>query len=81
MPAVYSPSTSMYSWPSASHSRQPSPRTTVERERRIVQRGTGVAAGHRLARFLVAREALGVAGDIGLPHLVEGGLQVRIDQR
>ena len=29
MPAVYSPSTSMYSWPSASHSRQPSPRTTV----------------------------------------------------
>ena len=29
MPAVYSPSTSMYSWPSTSHSRQPSPRTTV----------------------------------------------------
>jgi hypothetical protein len=29
MPAVYSPSTSMYSCPSASHSRQPSPFTTV----------------------------------------------------
>ena len=29
MPAVYSPSTSMYSWPSASHKRQPAPFTTV----------------------------------------------------
>ena len=29
MPAVYSPSTSIYSWPSASHRRQPSPFTTV----------------------------------------------------
>jgi hypothetical protein len=52
-----------------------------ERERRIVQGGAGVAAGHRLARFVVAREALGIAGGIGLARVVEGGLQIRIDQR
>ena len=51
-----------------------------ERERRIVQRRAGVAARHRLARFLVAAEALGIAVGIGLARLDERGLQIRIDQ-
>ena len=52
-----------------------------ERERRIVQGRPGIAARHRLAGFLVAREALGIAIDIGLLGFGEGGLQIRIDQR
>ena len=55
-------------------------RRWYERERRY-SHITWIAARHGLAGFLMAREALGVAGDIGLAHLVEGRLQVRIDQR
>ena len=51
-----------------------------QRKRRVMQGRAGVAAGHRLAGFLVAGEALGVAVDIGLARLDESGLQVRIDQ-
>ena len=47
-----------------------------ERKRRVVQRGAGVAARHGLEGFLLAGEAFGIALDIGLAHLGEGGLQV-----
>jgi hypothetical protein len=52
-----------------------------ERERRVVQRGAGVAARHRLRRLVLADEALGIALDIALTRLGERGLQIRIDER
>jgi len=51
-----------------------------EREWRIVQRRARVAARHRLAGLVMARQALLVARGIGLARLGERGVQVRIDQ-
>ena len=81
MPAVYSPSTSMYSCPSASHSRQPSPRTTVSGNGALCSVVRVLPPGIASHGLLLAGEAFGVAVDIGLARFGERGLQVGIDQR
>ena len=64
MPAVNSPRKSVYAWPSTSHSRAPSPRAKVERERVVVQHRARVAAGHGAGAPLVVGEAGRVAGGV-----------------
>ena len=70
----------MYSAPSRSHSRQPSPRAMPMRERRIMQHGPRIAAGHNGSRLDEAVEAPGIALDVGFLRLGERRVDIGIAQ-